>query len=197
MKDKKQETQEPDVAEKKIPVPRAPGLTIKVTKAIIDRSVKGNSGHCMIADALKETRPKATAVGVDIQTIRFTDPDRGLRYTYLTPLIAQRAILNFDEGIKPKAFDFRLRSAGAWVVLAGTRPNKKKRPHDPALRAEVRANLKKDRLVSSGSDKVPRRVGGRPAKLPELSQRREFGLRVYRGNRESRRELAALLAEQK
>jgi hypothetical protein len=200
MSTEEKQKQEPEEQNAKTRLPRAPRFKVSITEELIAEAVKINSGHCMIADAIKVAMPKAKNISVDIQTIRFTDSERGLRYTYLTPLVAQRLILTFDDGLMPAAFTFHLRETDAWVALANLRTDQrvkvnKKRNGDPAFRSEVRAKMKKSQLVAD-DDHAPRRIGGKPLpKLPELSQRREFGMRIYRGNRESRQALAAQFAQ--
>src|SRR5215471_8576990 len=83
-------------------------LRIKVTSEHIDTAIPLDSGHCMIADAVKADLPYARSVQVDIATIRFTDPQAGKRYLYLTPPSVQAALLSFDAGLKPEPFIFRL-----------------------------------------------------------------------------------------
>jgi hypothetical protein len=194
---------EPSKQKKKV-LPRAPKIFVEVTPEIIAASAHGDSGHCMIADAIKHARPDVSAIGVDIQTIRFTDRERGLRYTYLTPLCVQQALLDFDDGKLPESFNFWIK--GAWVALASIgkaigkaigKGKPKKNRTDPALRKEVRARLKKAALTTAEGDardghKVPRRVGGKPLpeKPVELSRRREFGMRLFRGARDKRRQAA-------
>jgi hypothetical protein len=88
--------------------PRSPKLTVTVRQNVIETAVVRNSSHCMIADAVKETVPWATNVLVDLQSIRMTDKERGLRYSYLTPRHAQLALIEFDQGRKPKPFRMEL-----------------------------------------------------------------------------------------
>lgn len=84
-------------------------MKICVAKSHIDNGVERDSHRCMIADAIKEKCPRAQYILVDLQSIRFSDPDKGLRYTYLTPPTAQSALLRFDAGDKAiRPFDFRL-----------------------------------------------------------------------------------------
>ena len=64
----------------------------------------------MIADAVREALPEVKSISVDLQTIRFSDPGRGQRYTYLTPMIAQDYLVAFDEGQPLEPFEFRLNS---------------------------------------------------------------------------------------
>ena len=82
---------------------------IKVTQEMIDRAIPADSSHCMIADAVQATLPKAEFVAVDLATIRWSDRKKGLRYTFLTPRGAQWALVQFDQGVKPEPFSFILR----------------------------------------------------------------------------------------
>ena len=86
-----------------------PRPRIKITQEIIDRATRANSGHCVIADAIKTQCPDASAVMVDLQTFRYTDRKKGERYIWLTPTRAQRILLAFDQGwaIEPTAVQFR------------------------------------------------------------------------------------------
>jgi len=64
-----------------------PGLRVQITQEDIDVAIPKNSGHCMIADAAKRCfferfKRKATAVSVDLQTIRLTDREKKVRYVY-------------------------------------------------------------------------------------------------------------------
>jgi hypothetical protein len=102
--------------------PRSPKLQVTVDAATITESIRRNSSHCMIAEAVKRTVPYATSVMVDLQSIRFTDKDRGLRYSYLTPRHAQLAIIAFDQGNRPKPFKMEL--AGGAVRRARHYPRR-------------------------------------------------------------------------
>ena len=84
---------------------------IKVLKKHIDNAVKRNSHRCMIADAIAEQIPSATHIIVDAQSIRFSNKKSKTRHIYLTPPLAQRAIINFDQGVKCHPFEFSV-SAG-------------------------------------------------------------------------------------
>lgn len=83
-------------------LPKSPYVAVKVTAAMIGDAMKKNSSHCMTAVAVTTACAKrginATHVSVDIQTIRFTDPAKGLRYVYLTPRTAQHRIIQWDQG---------------------------------------------------------------------------------------------------
>ena len=162
--------------------PRSPRLKIEVTEEIINAAVPRDSSHCMIAEAVSATFPDARRVSVDLQTIRFSDPRRGLRYTYLTPRIAQLALIQFDQGTLSEPFAFQLRGA---QVTAMARPRgsgltEKELDQRKAASATRRENLKRTRLVqreSEAAGAVPDRVGGKPPPTTSLARRRSFGLR--------------------
>jgi len=86
-----------------------PRPRIKITQEIIERATRANSGHCVIADAIKTQCPTASGVMVDLQTVRYTDREKGERYVWLTPTRAQQMLLAFDQGwpIEPTTMQFR------------------------------------------------------------------------------------------
>lgn len=169
--------------------PNAPYVTCHVTQEMIDLSLRKNSGHCMTADAIQLAFPGATNISVDIQTIRFSDNQRRLRYIYLTPRKVQQYIIDWDDGIKIPPFSFVLR--GGHVTEMGTHvynridlssygvrgaesakhertKNRKKLPVD--------AKLKQNRGLGGN---IPTVVGGDEPPVSRYSLRREFGLRAF------------------
>jgi hypothetical protein len=114
-----------------------PRLDFWVTTNIIELAIPKDSAHCMIADALKAALPKARAIAVDLATIRYTDPGKGRRYIYLTPAIAQVALLKFDNGEKPEPFQVKAQAAQIVESLSV----RKKRTNDarPSLKNQVSA----------------------------------------------------------
>jgi len=94
----------------------APTLTLKITKELIDTSTPGNSGHCMIARALRiwahENKQQiwsinVTAGGIDFNLNDDTN-DGATRYHYPTPGLAIANLIKWDNGEKIKPFSFRL-----------------------------------------------------------------------------------------
>jgi hypothetical protein len=158
--------------------PKAPRVAVQVTREIIDSAEQRDSSHCMIAEAVKAAVPGAAKVSVDLQTIRFTDPQRRLRYVYLTPRQAQLALVAFDQGLHTDPFSMTLR--GAQVLKVGDpkapRPEGKTPPMPEGKRVE---------LVQRQNDHpgVPEVVGGYAPPVAALSntryggKRRAFGLR--------------------
>src|SRR5215203_1022975 len=83
-------------------------LKISVDVDTIVNAIQADSHQCMIADAVQAQVKNAKFIMVDLQSIRFTDKERGIRYIYLTPPVAQQAILEFDKGKPVKPFEFTL-----------------------------------------------------------------------------------------
>lgn len=83
-------------------------MRIHISQELIDTAVRRDSRHCMIADGIKEAIPGAQYILVDLQSIRYSMPGEQKRYLHLTPLKAQRALIEFDRGKKVKPFSFTL-----------------------------------------------------------------------------------------
>ena len=87
----------------------APRLKIDITEENYKRAVCAKSSACLVADAIKEQYPEFSRVHVDVATIRVTDKDRGVRYTYLTPKAVAETLLFFDQGWTEDTFPKTLR----------------------------------------------------------------------------------------
>jgi hypothetical protein len=155
----------------------APRVKFHITQTIIDTAVRHSSGHCMVADAIRANVPGASHISVDLQTIRWSEKARGLRYTYLTPRIAQDALVKFDRGLQPKPFELSLRGAQVTTMHPGSKGKTGKKKQKPAHK------LGRRKLSATRADlrdgKVPEIIGGKPPPRPHPSRRREFGLRAY------------------
>lgn len=166
---------------KQIHTARSPRLTLNITAELIATAKRRDSGHCMISEAVKVAYPGAARVRTDLQTIGFTDPDKGLRYHYLTPRLGQEVLVGWDAGAVPEPFTLRIQSA--IITRSHTRQSKVKKDAR-ADRVDRRVHL-----VDRGQpSKVPERIGGQappvgalaspPARSgPAKGRRREFGLR--------------------
>lgn len=103
----------------------SPTVEVALTPLQHDKARQSDSGGCLIADRIKEQG--YTSVSVDMATIRFTDPETGMRYTYLTPEQAQYILLAFDQGW-PNPFErFTLRRAVKITPVIKDRNNAKRR----------------------------------------------------------------------
>jgi hypothetical protein len=169
--------------------PKGPAVRVSVRKEHITTAVEANSTKCWIAEAVRAAIPKAQNVAVDVATTRFSDLEAGYRYVYLTPYAAQKALLEFDEGITPAPFSFLLRNAH--VTRAGTQPAtkarrantkaKRQKHHDPVQMIRTERDAEKGAL--------PRRAGGK--RPPQLRSLRQFGVRAFRGASKARLEALA------
>lgn len=162
-----------------------PRLNFHVTAEHIARAKRADSEHCMIADALRDWRPEAAFISVDLQTIRFTDERAGRRYVYLTPPAAQAALIDWDQGLDVEPF--RVRQACAQVTgTAGTRRKRAQvnagtgTPRKPEVEDEAKParKVRQGRLTVSSNGSVPTIVGGDELPAPRRGRRREFGLRA-------------------
>ena len=116
----------------------------------------------MISQAIKERYPGALFIKSDLQSIRFTDPRRKKRFVYLTPPIAQLALVKYDLGAKIKPFEFRVDSPAQTLPMNSRKPARTE--HRRKLEGRVRRRAKK-------------RAKAQGAKRVRLHQReREFGL---------------------
>jgi hypothetical protein len=152
----------------------APRPTIRITKKIIERATRNSSSHCMIADAIRQQVQGASRISVDLQTIRWSDEQKGLRYTYLTPHIGQDALVRFDRGMKIPEFQFTLRGAHITSMLKGGR--KKQVPRHKLGRRRIKGASRHHRPLGAMDT-----IGGKsPPKSPLHGHtRRKYGLRAY------------------
>lgn len=177
---------------RKIKVRQAPRLKLDVTQEIIEKACRRHSSHCMVADAVRvayaqATGGKASFLSVDIQTIRFTDAEKGERYTYLTPRQAQVALVKFDQGDETLSpFKVGLRNG----QITDAAPNRSREPLSEAQQQQRKEARKKSREKAAARllpdpqnpRGIPDKVGGRtPPLLVPYGHRRGFGLRQYNG----------------
>lgn len=157
--------------------PRVPSIKLTLTSEIIENAVPRDSGHCMWADAVKAAVPGARSVAVDLQTVRFTDPEKPLRYIYLTPRAAQASLVGWDDGTKPEP-GLSVQIKGGQVVRAS--PKRSNPPSAREARVGKTAELRSNTKMHPG---VPDTIGGRTPPTGPLSNthyrggRRAFGLR--------------------
>lgn len=166
--------------------PKAPQVTISVTDTMIEQAKPRDSQHCMIADALKAAYPTAQRISVDLATIRFTDPEKGLRYTYLTPRSVQSELVKFDLGKVTDPFQFRVRQGQ--VTRSGRKGDEikdKARQEAGRKGGAISAERLRKQSLRRSHNAVSERVGGKAppiqrdtvTKVP-FSRRRAFGLRA-------------------
>lgn len=163
--------------------PRAPRIDFAVTERHIAEAVPRDSGHCMIADALRDAIPNAEFISVDLATIRWTDVTAGYRYVYLTPGVAQAALIAFDQGERPEPFHVKQNAAQMHLTAGARRARtERNRTVKDATGAWPRENaeLMPPREGSRSAGSVMVKTGGEPLPGPGRAyKRREFGLRRY------------------
>ncbi len=135
-------------------------MRVQITKEHIATAKKRDSQHCMIADAIKAGKTNAKWLLVDVQSIRWSNLKTGKRYVYLTPPIAQQAIIAFDQGKPLKPFAFTLQAPVRVVKV------RKQWTGDPKVIKKARAKYER---VRRGK---PRR---KPTSIP--SRERHYGVR--------------------
>jgi hypothetical protein len=181
---------------KKPPTPR---VTIPVTREVIERAERRDSSHCMIAEAIREAVPGATAIAVDLQSIRWSDPVLRLRYVYMTPPVCQVALVSFDQGLHTNPFSFTLaraqilpmgppgeREARRQRALARGAPAKQTPPAMPPAAAGGAPGSTKVFVAGRGMNQVPHVVGGKAPPTGALTntvykgKRRAFGVRTLK-----------------
>jgi hypothetical protein len=156
------------------PRPRAPKLTLTVTDEIINTAEARSSSHCMWADAVRVAYPTAKSVSVDVQTIRFTDPAKKLRYVYLTPRAAQVSLVLFDQGLHTNPMSVQLRHGQVVKSNSYVKPYRKAAPAMPDG----------NKTELQGDTHIPNTIGGLTPPVGALSntryrgKRRAFGLRA-------------------
>jgi hypothetical protein len=89
-------------------------LNVSVTEKDIEEAKANDSMMCVVAHAIARTFPEAKRIGVDVQSIRWTDSKD--RYIYLTPYAVQGYIVAFDAGDVIEPFSFTLDSRKAIPV---------------------------------------------------------------------------------
>jgi len=166
-----------------------PNLQITVSEKVIANSIRADSGHCMIAEAIKETaREKGLKLGfiaVDLQTIRVTNLLSRLRYIYLTPPMAQMALVKFDNGEVITPFKFTLYRDRAVQVL----PYRGKGVSSEPAKIKVRSQTTRTNRKPDGDKNVqtigqkPKIMGGKAPPTAALrspayrGRTRSFGMR--------------------
>jgi hypothetical protein len=128
--------------------PRSPQVHVVVDEERIRNSVRRDSRHCMISEAIQVAAPDLATISTDLQSIRFTDPKRRLRFAYMTPRIAQLALIDFDQGVQPEPFSFWLRRPSTITRHHG---GKSKGRTDAEKRA---AKRKREREIRALQDQI-------------------------------------------
>lgn len=145
----------------------SPKITLTIAEKARQAAIKSNSGGCLIAAAILQQYPHLSDPTVDMATVRFTDRQRGIRYTYLTPPEAQHVLLSFDRGWENPYREVTLRRA---VHLQPLRDPGRLNPAErPARLAYLEAREADGSITSNerGSLTIMRKNDARRADRPE------------------------------
>jgi hypothetical protein len=155
---------------------------VRITQEDVNNATPRDSGHCMIADAVRECLPNAIRVMVDLQCTRWTDSEKGVRHIALTPAKAQQALVDFDQGIPIEPFTITLYPFQ--TVKAGGTP--RKTAEAPRIRSRDEAKKVTEGKVRKNGHggtgvRQPHVEGGRTPPTAALAnyrgRRRQFGIR--------------------
>jgi hypothetical protein len=136
-------------------------IRVRVDQDAIDQSMRKSSAHCMIATAIKRQYPRLRNIVVNITQIGMTDPKTGVRSLFLTPRIAQIALLNYDWGKAVEPFKFQAKDPVVRLWKKHSRSDRKGRK-----KVYKRLHPTKSRELQPGTLRAKYSIG----------QRREFGL---------------------
>jgi hypothetical protein len=160
--------------------------SIPITEDVLAEGVRRNSIYCPIAEAIRRALPDATGIRVDLRTIRWSDPQKQLRYIYLTPIAAAQMIVDFDQGFphsveRLKPFKMRLRD----VQIVKTRSREERlvnrgvgTGNAPANKGKPRPRNTTFKVKSDGS--ITETIGGTPLPVgnpASPANHRRFGAR--------------------
>jgi hypothetical protein len=124
-------------------------VDIEVTQEAIVFACKASDSQCMIANAIRASEGR-TRIEVDLATIRWTE--KGKRRTWLTPPVAQRALVAFDQGDEIEPFTLRLHHPAQVVNAPSSR-----RLSD----GKVKDRTKAVTTTSNGPEHAPTIQGGK------------------------------------
>lgn len=146
---------------------------IEVTRLDIERGIRDDSSHCVVARAVARTVPDATRIEVDTQAIRFTKDQK--RLVYLTPWAVQSYVVAFDAGDEIGPFAFRIANP---IEI-------KRKPYVPAKAREVRQLSMTPDAIKQREAKAQKRAAS-PAIAEAETKREKAPPRVFRrGKRRS------------
>lgn len=160
------------------PLKGSPHLRVKVTEDTIQNAIESDAFRCWVSRTIQDQHPKYIRVSTDLQTIRLSDPERGVRYVYLTPRLVQACLVLFDKGKRMRPFVFHLRGAH---TVSMTRINSQKGvSREQRVRPTLNFGRRRILPQSATVNGVVDVIGGKAApKHPSGSGKRTFGMRAF------------------
>jgi hypothetical protein len=162
--------------------PTCPVRCFRVTPEHFKIGVSQKSDACPVAEAFKDAFPQYRSVSVDLATIRATDPEKNLRYIWLTPPAGQAIITLADPdlaaasghiGVKEiRPIWVTLKPAGSQVIpilrrklskakLASAKAKEKATKLANAVKAAKAARKNPRVIIERGGENAPRVIGGK------------------------------------
>lgn len=127
----------------------AKSITLNITQKIIDDAMEKDSGHCMIAQALRRRGAHSTRVTAEAATFNMSD---GMRYTYPLPPKAVAKLIAFDQNkASVEPFSFILLGQQAY-----SRPVEIRGPAQPKAKAKVKTKPGKRRAKPAATRSIRR-----------------------------------------
>jgi hypothetical protein len=126
--------------------------TISVEQKHIDESLKASSSHCAIAEAIRDAIPWATYISIDLQSCRWTDSKRGIRYFFLTPHIAQELVINFDQGNLDKLVPVTFSMRPCTITTAGARYARHTPDNEQLTDAKLKVAVEQPHIPSTSEE---------------------------------------------
>jgi len=141
---------------------------------------QSKSGACLIRDAIARQYPELSKISVDMATIRASDRNRGLRFTYLTPPAGQHILLSFDQGWPQPTKDLVVQRAVKVTEITKSRLDTAKKAE---RLAELEAKEAEGTLTNHERSALTRmrRSPARPHKRGKASVRKVRGATVVIG----------------
>jgi hypothetical protein len=156
---------------------RTTRIEIKIDQDVIAEGIRRNSAYCVIAAALKKAIPTATAIRVDLRTIRWSDKSKGERYIYLTPTAGQQTICDFDQGHTGRLLPYTLRLRDGQIIQMRTA--ERDRISQGKGKGSGNSTRKRKTLVVTNRNETLT-IGGRPPPISPWSPSSE---RVFGGRK--------------
>lgn len=161
-------------------------LKVNITDELVQRACQRDSRHCMIAEAIKLTRPDYKNILVDLQTIRWTNPRTGKRYICLTPEAAGQALVLFDRGEPVQPFTLNLKPAQVTsVVTREVQPDGSKRQRSSRGRRRLKIGDGGAPVIQGGKPLPPghlRGTAGSGGASAERNRRHDEQSRIAAGD---------------
>jgi len=155
---------------KGIPKSLTNGPKITTNQEHIEYGVRNNSHRCPMSLAIRQRFPSARYISIDLQTIRYSLPEYGLRFIWMTPPAGQRFLRYFEGGREGELRPFTMALRGLFLMDIQRRPERKGKK--PVRKPKAKLHQ------FGGGNNLPATIGGKaPSKV---GTDRIFGVRAWK-----------------